>query len=401
MPRRAPGDGGLHQRKSDGMWIASVTLPDGSKYQRGRKKYDDAVEQLRKMRRDLDDGVSLKTSSVTVNDWLDHWLPEVAQPRLKPSTYATYRSAVKNHIRPHLGRKKIEQLTPADIRGMSNKIARTHSTRTSQAVFNILSKALKDAVRNGTVRSNVCDRVDRPQVRSREREPLTVAQARALLRYLLKQGDPAQTARWTVSLLTGARQAECLGLTWDRVDLDRGLIDISYSLARLKLKPGPRPRTEVYPRDAFDVPPTFDFHPVWRTACLVAPKTARSRRVVPLLPPAVAVLRQMGPGSGLVWTRDDGSPVLPRDDTAAWKQTCVAAGIAASVDTAPDQHVGRHTVATLLQEAGVDEATRMQILGHSSVAAHRGYAHVNTDLTRAALGSLSDLLQLSSGPDPL
>ena len=41
---------------------------------------------------------------------------------------------------------------------------------------------------------------------------------------------------------------------------------------------------------------------------------------------------------------------------------------------------------------GVDEAVRMQLLGHSSVAAHRGYAHVDQTLTRAALGELSKLI---------
>ncbi|WP_139180009.1 hypothetical protein [Gordonia westfalica] len=40
--RRAKGEGGLYQR-ADGMWMAQVLLPDGKYYQRGRKKYADAV----------------------------------------------------------------------------------------------------------------------------------------------------------------------------------------------------------------------------------------------------------------------------------------------------------------------------------------------------------------------
>ena len=56
----------------------------------------------------------------------------------------------------------------------------------------------------------------------------------------------------------------------------------------------------------------------------------------------------------------------------------------------------RHTVATLLQEAGVEEAIRMQILGHTTTTSHRQYAHTSTDLTRAALGQLEKLLALET-----
>nr|WP_280141508.1 tyrosine-type recombinase/integrase [Gordonia westfalica] len=83
-----------------------------------------------------------------------------------------------------------------------------------------------------------------------------------------------------------------------------------------------------------------------------------------------------------------------RDDTLAWKQLCVQAAVVGKVEDAPDQHAARHTVATLLQEAGVEEATRMAILGHTTTTSHRQYAHTSTDLTRAALGQLEKLLAL-------
>lgn len=394
--RRAKGEGALYQRR-DGMWIAQVILPDGTYYQRGRKKYEDAVTELRKMRRDLDDGITPNTGVLTVTQWLTIWLDEIAKPRLKPRTLATYRSTVKHQIVPHLGKKRLDKLTPADVRKMVKAVADQHSTRTAQAAFAVLSKALGDAVKDGKLRSNVCTRMDRPAARSTERTPLTVEQARTLLTALANGDDHQATARWTLSLLTGARQAEVLGLTWDRIDFTHGVIDISRQLVRLKLKPGARPKGPVYPREAFDVPATFDFTPVHQTACLVAPKTSGSRRIVPMLPPLQAALqahRAHTTGEGLVFTRTNGAAILSRDDTLAWKQMLVALGIADSLESAPDQHAGRHTVATLLQEAGVEEATRMAILGHSTAAMARNYAHVSTDLTRAALGQLERMLYL-------
>ncbi|SDT87739.1 tyrosine-type recombinase/integrase [Gordonia westfalica] len=395
--RRAKGEGGLYQR-ADGMWMAQVLLPDGKYYQRGRKKYADAVAELAAMRKDLANGILPNAGQITVAQWLDYWVDTIAAPRLKPRTLATYRSTIKHQLIPHVGSKKLGKLTPTDVRRMVNHVADAHTTRTAQAAYSVLAKALGDAVKDGKIGNNPCERMDRPQARSEERVPLTVEQARAVLLHVASR-DATDAARWSLALLTGARQAEALGLTWDRVDLGVGVIDISWQLARLKLKKGPRPQGDVYPREAFDVPDTFTFTPVHWTACLVPTKTSGSRRLVPLLPPVVAALTELweqkgNPSQGLVFTRDDGAAIQPRDDTLAWKQLCVQAAVVGKVEDAPDQHAARHTVATLLQEAGVEEATRMAILGHTTTTSHRQYAHTSTDLTRAALGQLEKLLAL-------
>lgn len=396
--RRPKGTGGLHQR-GDGMWIAQVRTPGHPPWQKGRKRYEDAQAVLTKMLRDIEDGIDPSTGSLTVEKWMTVWLADIAYERLKPNTLATYRSTVKKQILPQVGSKRLDKLQPADVRKMVKTVAAATTTRTAQAAFNILSKALGDAVNDGKLRSNPCDRMDRPQAKSEERQPLTVDQARTLLLHVASR-DVTTAARWALSLLTGARQAEALGLTWDRVDFTRHQIDIRWQLQRLKLTKGrPRPTGTVYPPAAFDVPDAFDFIPVWRSACLIPTKTKGSTRVVPLIPPAEAALKAHWeacgrPTSGLVFTRGDGAAMEKRDDTRAWREVCVAAGIVTAIEDAPDQHCGRHTVATLLQEAGVEESTRMAILGHTTVTAHRGYAHTSTDITRAALGELERLLQL-------
>ena len=399
MPqRRTKGDGSLYKR-ADGVWVGMVSLigRNGVRVRKSVSGRDRNVvaQRLKQLQRDIDDGLMPIDPKATVKSWLERWLKEIAQPRLKPRTYATYRSVVKTHLIPELGHKRLATLLPADIRKMTITISEHRSTRTSQIAYNVLAKALKDAVREGLLRSNPCDRVDRPTALHKQREALSVSDIRTLFKHLDTLGDDPAVSRIAMALLTGARQAECLGLEWNRVDFENHMIDISWTLQRVKLKTTQRPQFDLYPREMFDVPPAFDFRPVWRSFCLVPPKTVRSRRIVPMIPVLESALlahRERTSGTGLVWTRKNGAPLLDRDDSQAWRDTLLAAGLGDKDGKVPTLHSARHTVATLLQGAGVDEAVRMQLLGHSSVAAHRGYAHVDQTLTRAALGELGKLL---------
>ncbi|MDV2478572.1 hypothetical protein F8M49_29880 [Rhodococcus zopfii] len=211
MSRRASGEGALYQR-ADGMWIGTVDLPPGEDGKRRRrtvssKDYATAVQKLRKLHREIEDGaVNPAKVTQTVDDWLTHWLDNIAARQLNPRTLQTYRSAVKKNISPHIGTTKLVKLTPAKIRSMHTKvIAGGRSTRTAEIAHRILSKALKDAVREGLLTKNIAENVPAPKVLSKERGSLTTDQARAVLRNAFDRGDSMAT-RYAAALLTGARQ---------------------------------------------------------------------------------------------------------------------------------------------------------------------------------------------------
>lgn len=398
--RRARGEGSLSQRKS-GLWVASV--PTGEYDDRGRPKrkqrtsmdYNTAVEYLRQLQRDADDGLLATVShTTTVRQWLDTWLDTIICTQVKPTTLTTYRAACKR-TDAAIGRKRVSKLQPQHVRAMLADIASEQTSGTALDTYRVLSKALGDAKREGLIRDNPCERIPAPKAVRTSRGSHDLAQVRALLTHLAETGDADLTSRWCMSLFTGARQAECLGLTWDRIDLDGKTIDISWTLQPLKLKERyRRPADPHYPREMFDVDPGFEFHPVWRSLCLISTKTAGSRRLVPMVAPLESALRAhhraVGkPSGGLVWLREGGRPYFADNDEKRWKETLAAAKV-------PDLtlHSARHTVATLLQAGGVPEATRMAILGHSTAAMARHYAHVDDSLTRQALGQLETMLKL-------
>ena len=79
---------------------------------------------------------------------------------------------------------------------------------------------------------------------------------------------------------------------------------------------------------------------------------------------------------------------------AALLDTTTLQGYVAQFNAGDEElYAARHTTATLLMQMNVPESVRMAVVGHSTTAAHRGYAHVDLTQARAALGKLDVLMQ--------
>ena len=111
--------------------------------------------------------------------------------------------------------------------------------------------------------------------------------------------------------------------------------------------------------------------------------------------PATQAAERLAAGSSwedwdLVFADQRGRPINPRRDWAEFKTMLSLSGIR---DARP--HDARHTAATLLLEQGVDIRVVQEILGHSSLAVTKRYAHVRDKLTRDAAERLGE----RCGPD--
>lgn len=408
--KREKGTGTIYQRAADGMWCASLELPspDGTKRRRKvlvRAKKADVVEALRAARRELERSGDLPTASPSLSTWLDLWFDRIATPRLKVSTRPAYRSKIDLYIKPSIGQVRLDKLTPAHVQRMHAFITTDKglSPTTALQAHRILAKALTDAVREGRINRNVATLVDAPRKAATKIPALDAAQAKTLL--LSAAEDPDQAAAWSVALLTGMRQGERLGITREQVDLDAGTITVAWQLKRLDFDHGCGPRAgDTWPCGrkrggncpdrTVNIPADQEARHLDGGLWLLRPKSRAGWREVPMAPPLHAILtrylagRALAPGD-LVFTRPDGRPIQPRNDSGAWDAALRAAGL-------PDvtEHSARHTCATLLFELGVPEQTRIKILGHSSATVTAGYTKV-ADV--AAFEAMSQLGQLLAG----
>ena len=184
--RRGNGEGSIHQR-GDGRWCALVDLGviDGKrkrKYIYGETRKE-VAEKLKVVLRDQQLGLVAVHENQTLTQFLTAWLEQSVKPTNKPSTHLSYRDMITRHVQPVLGHIQLSKLMPQHIQSL---LAALHqkklSARSVQYVRAILHHAVDQALKWGYMPRNVVALVDAPRVERHAVEPLTEAQAHALLK---------------------------------------------------------------------------------------------------------------------------------------------------------------------------------------------------------------------------
>jgi integrase len=388
--RRTYGSGAVFQRK-DGMWIGRIQAGHDSQGRARRITVSAKTEALCKER--LEDkkreiartGIPehLSGKRVTVEAWSQVWL-QAAVDEMRPKSYATTKSAVKVWIVPTIGHKRLDSLTPTDIRSVAKAIhAKGRKASTS--------------VRTFATMMDVPERIfhiRRPDLNVSDREAMSLDDALAILKVV---ADRADAAKWVAVLLQGIRQGERLGLTWSAIDFERDLIHVDWQL---------QPLPYLDPKDkskGFRVPPGYTARHLTQAFHLVAPKSKSSRRVIPMVPwmkDALLAWREIAPRNDydLVWTTDAGLPWREPADRAEWVAIQELADVWHPVGRRYVLHEGRNTTATLLLELGVPKDIVEAILGHSKFVESYDSSD-RTGRARTALESLATRLSLGVGVD--
>ena len=399
--RAAYGQGAKPYRRADGLWVARI---EGGYTDTGTRKRitvsakteAECKRRLKERQREiaLRNGrvTTAKKARTTVKAWADEWLP-IYRTEVKPTVYATNSSLVRRWIVPTIGAQRLADLTPAHVRSVHRAIRGAgRSSTTANHASVLLMRMLRAAVLDGYDVPTNLFQVTHPALAVNDREAIPTADARRLLQVAREHGDHT---RWLAAILNGLRRGEALGLTWECIDFDRHIVDVSWQLQRL-------PYADKANRAAgFLIPDGYEARHLHLAMHLVRPKTTRSRRVIPLVPwlhgELVAARASWTPNPwGLVWAgvdrRGEHTPRRFRDDLDEWEALQHRAGVSHPAGRPYHLHEARNTTATLLLEEGVDEAVITQILGHSSIVTSRGYMTVSTDLSMIALEKVAKAL---------
>lgn len=374
----------LRRHPASPFWIACFSLPDSRRTQRSTKQTDrrkaerianqweDASRQnasTLQARRVLSDihkvihGEALATKTVQAH--FDEWIATV-KTIAAPATATAYAQVARDFL-ASLGdraKRELHQLTPSDISRYRAQSLERISPTTANKQVKILRVCLGQAVKLGLIDSNPATKVDPIKVRTAdrgERRPFTLPE----LRKVLAVCSPEWRGIVLAGLYTGQRLGDIATLTWAAVDLDQNVISfVTSKTDRRQHIPIAKPlRAYLDGLPASDDPRAFLF-----------PKAAvsarRSNQFYDILADA-----------GLAKPRTDANT----DKSGEGRKR-------RRVVNELSFHCLRHTSTSLLKVAGVSNAVVMDIIGHDSEAASRGYTHVDDDAKRAALDKLPDIL---------
>lgn len=235
--RRDAGSGTIRLRP-DGKWEGRYTV--GYHPQTGKqimrsvyaKTKREVREKLNKTLTELKEGTYIEPTSLTVGEWLDTWLKEY-KINLRPETKASYEMHIRIHLKPDLGKIRLNKLTTHQIQHLYNKLIneRGLSPKTVKNVHGALHAALEQAKINGYLRVNPSEGVTLPK---KEKEELRIMDSDDVSTFLRAiEGDEYELPLF-VALFTGLRQGELLGLTWDCVDFHKGTLLINKQHNRAK-----------------------------------------------------------------------------------------------------------------------------------------------------------------------
>lgn len=169
-----------------------------------------------------------------MGEYVTRWLEDSAKGDLAPRTYANYKLQIRRHIVPAVGRVKLSKLSPAHVQTLyAAKLRDGLKPSSVRYIHAVLHRALEQAVRWSLIPRNAAAAADPPKIRENEITPLDPEQARKFLQAASAAGDRFETL-YALSLTTGLRMGEALGLKRADIDFDAGTLRVSRQLQRMR-----------------------------------------------------------------------------------------------------------------------------------------------------------------------
>src|SRR5215203_5676849 len=96
----------------------------------------------RELEEQRDAGIVLASGrTMTVEQWLDHWLTAIAVRRLRPKTYENYSCNVRRHLVRLLGHRRLDRLQPEHVEAAWGHLPAVHAPTARQEEVESLTAA--------------------------------------------------------------------------------------------------------------------------------------------------------------------------------------------------------------------------------------------------------------------
>ena len=348
------------------------------------KTQKEVAQKLRQITASLDDGTYKTPCKLTVGEWLDIWTQDYLGG-VKASTAYLYKKNVELYIAPHLGNIKLEALNAHTIQHFYNQLVSPTdpavnplSAKTVKNIHGVFHKAMQQAVLIGYLRYNPADACILPRIECKKIKPFDDTQISAFLTAI--QGNRFETL-FILTLFTGMREGEVLGLTWDCIDFHTGIISVEKQM-QLHQDKGSKGYELVSPKNG-------------RSRTIAAAQTVLARlqqqRRWQMQQKLLLGSDWQNP-EGLVFTNEFGTHLTKPTVYREYKRIVAAIGC-------PNArfHDLRHSYAVAAIRAGDDIKTVQGNLGHATAAFTLDvYGHVTDQMKRESADRMERFIRTVS-----
>lgn len=357
-----------------------------------RNKKDAEIE-LAKFVADVQNGLVIEGKSLKFSEFTEIWKRDYGSKELAPSTYKRYCRMLETRILPYFGHFYINKIKPTDImqfydllsrdtqlvRKKSNNGKKTLKPLSGKTILEhhrLLRAMLHKAIYWQLIVSNPAERVQPPKAKKPKRRYYDDEQCKVLLENLTTLGEDQIKYKVAIILtvFTGVRLGELMGLEWQDVDFKTGIISIN--------------RSSQYLAD--------------KGVFTKTPKTESSIREVAIPDFVISLLREyklwyeeqksiygeLWTDSNRLFVQADGKPMHPSTISKWFVKYVAQIGLPVI-----NFHGLRHTNATLLIAQNIDVAVVAARLGHAQITTtYNFYVHPIISHNRLAGNALENLL---------
>ena len=325
------------------------------------------------------------TAVATFETFAEQRFEEYAKVNLRPTSYARMKQLTKR-VYPAIGHKRLDKITARDIQkfitdmltnGRNLNNGKPLSRKTAVHHLSFISDVFSYAVRMVMLCDNPCRRVFVPKQEQEEKQIYTIEQVKILYENLKSEPMKYQ-AYLLLSIYSGYRRSEMLGLEWKDIDFEHDLIHVR--------------RTSQYTSEKGIYTDTT--------------KTRKSKRVSKMPASIMNLLRQFKADQneearrlGTKWedydrlfTKWNGAPMNPQTPFEWLKGYCERIGIPFR-----NIHSLRHLHASLLIFEGVDVVAVSEDMGHSVVGTTLNlYSHMFQEAKARNCDAISNALSFTN-----
>ncbi|MGI2709009.1 MULTISPECIES: site-specific integrase [Bacillus cereus group] len=372
--------GSIKQNKQTGKWdfifnIAKDPMT-GKRRQvrrRGFSSKREAEEEMVKLKAEVLNNEFISTSKMTYRTYMNQWFKE-REFSIQESTYEMNLGYYKNIIQPRLGHLDLQQMTPVLLQNfVSNLVSeKRYSSYTIHLIFRIVSVSLKKAKILKLIKEDPTVGITLPKLPKKEIKVWTIEEVNFFLQESKKlDALTRHFIAFSIAIQTGMRQGEILGLRWQDIDFENGIIYVRQTITRAaKVKSGAKNASSIR---SIHIP-----------TGLIEELKERKQRID---------LERLLAGDkyqdfDLVVCTQEGKPILPRNLRVAFHSLSDKLGLPYI-----RFHDLRHTHATILIQRNVNVKLIADRLGHTDIQTTLNtYSHVIPDMQKSVAEEIAKVI---------